>query len=405
MSDWPRVRVLLMLVGVLSTLGCEGLGRELVDELPGGALNSCGLPVPCSSIDSNVEPIAGLPPSPTAGPSCPDPYARAHLGTQSVAALNCLRWELPAEGELIMANVQLTQVELVITAARPARVTFEGARLASTRIELRGPVSLRFVAASTLENVHVIDATDAIPSLSLVESEARGLVLGGDEETFDGEMIATRSRVAQTKLLVSHLTLENTAIDQAEVAAERLVAHTIEGKGLRLQVERGALAGASISAVRVERCGSLLITSSALSAFWLAPCREPLRIDRTSLKEGAAAGRIESKDTSWRRTMFAGGLATELEAWLGVIAESSFCGGTQRVATSGRTHCNECGVLGASAGLLMCKPSELGDANAAVDATPSEDASRPEEPSNNPSCPALDALPACMPSPIDEFPF
>lgn len=396
MSACPSIGVLLGFAGALSTFGCEGIGRELVDELPEGELaESCDLPAPCSPIDSQVEPLAGVPPSPATSFPCADPYARSHLGDRSIDALNCLHWQLPVEGELTLPNVQTSNVELVISAEQPARVTFEGARLSATRIELRGPVSLRFVAASVLTDVHVLDSTGATPSLSLVESEARGLVLGGDEDRFAGEMIATRSRVVQAKLLVSDLTLENTLVHQTHVAAQRLVAHAIEGNGLRLQVGRAAIARADIAEVRVERCGSLQLTSSLVNSFWIAPCDEPLRVDRTNLKEGAVAGRIESKLTSWRRTMFAGGLDTELEAWLGSIVESSFCAGTRRVASTARTRCNECGALGASAGQLMCQPSVLGNA----------DPAEQEAEANNPSCPALDALPACMPSPIDEFPF
>jgi hypothetical protein len=384
-------RAIIALSAALSALGCDGVGRELVGELGRGhSAGSCLHTVACLLPDSPPA-IRGVPPSPASSAACVDPRANVREGALLDGAVHCVRWNLAlgAERAVEQRALDVSNAEIVISAEQPVRLTILGSSLRAARIELRGPIALRFAEQSVLYDVQVIDATSAEPSVELLDSEARRFVVAGDEDVFDGRTVVTRSRLVDAKIMARDLTLENTLFRSMEAATERLVAHSLKGEELKLEVERGAIANSNLTRFSLLRCGSLQVTSSELYDVSLTACREPLRVDRTDLLRGAVAGRIESKISGWKRISFGASADTELEFWQSSLIESALCGGTRRVALQGKVVCNLC-EGSAPLAPLACH-------------IPDEQESQLEW--ANPACLAIDTAAACMPLPQDEYPF
>lgn len=391
-SWWLRASMLALLV-----MGCDGVGRELVDEARSQERElMCVASPPCAKIVDWVPPARVLPSTPARTAACRSPESKLVEGAGDLSELSCARWSLPLSATpRVLRGLALHEVELSISAEQPAHITLAASTLSATRIALRGPIALHIREDTVLDNVQIVDLGEAAPTLELVESNARGLLVSGTHGAFAGRVVVTRSTLSRAQLFARELTIEDTVLSSIDIASDVLIALGVYGQTLNLELVRGSIASSELEGFRVHRCDTLHVRSSTLTAVSLAPCREPLRLNRCDVFGGAAAGRIESKLTMWSGVSFGVDHHTELELWSGSFKANTLCGSTERVALAAEAHCNECESLSAAALQGACRArdsEEPADAGAA----PFADA--------NPRCPALDLAPPCAPEPVDEYP-
>lgn len=384
--------IVLALGAGLPVLGCDGLGRKIVDRFPEreplGA--GCGVPVQCAA-PLTAMPRRPLSPAMSALEGCPQPLAES-LGLAE-ADQSCTRVTMRSvSAPALVRGAVLRNAELIV---ERGDAELAGVALRDVVVQLRAGSRLRIVEGSQLERVRVLSAAEPGARFELVESDATELTLAGEQGSFRGTSFVTRSELHGATLTVDDLSIENTRLTDVAIVALRFASLAAEGRGIQLDVERGSIAAGTLDELNVVRCGSLQIASCSLADLSLMPCAEPLRISHSRVTRGFAAGAIQSKLTVFSELAFGAGFDTSLELWRGTLTRSTLCEGVREVAFSSKVTCNVCPEQVAPVAPFACWSGER-------DADVREEM---EIAAYDPDCTALDVALPCDPPLADGFPF
>ena len=413
----PNARPLLLFGALAWITACDGFGHEIVGVYPVGHSREgiCNVvAAPCTPVTAFL-PLAPRPAPTLLGGSCADPGKMCDVSTLPATLNQCeLVWPLNAGVNNQLTELQCAHVtfavqdgvanarlehliiantELELTASSPVTVEFAHATLLSTRITLRGPITLRFSEDSGLSDTQIADQSPAGASLELRESTL------SDFAAIDlrGMAHVERSRLTDTQLFARQVELENTAIQRVGIKADQLFAAELAGAQLTLEIGDGVLSAVDVDLLKLQRCDTLLITNSVSYGSLLGACTDRLRVDRSSFGKGTAQGPIESHITIWDQMTFGPGAPASLESWNDSLSNSRLCSTLTRLTLSEPTTltCNECDELGAAAADRLCAPPLI-----------SELAMSPESIiQHNSMCPALGHLATCNPAPTNPNPF
>jgi hypothetical protein len=421
---WRAARAArLWLALVLPVLGCEGIGLPVVGTRGPGAGQVFMCPVQGPVCES--DPGTAAPLTPPLNPqldldACGGVTAQCgEVGRVDRCTLRstlrqdearghgflCARAEFTVAPDATLVRfreLSLERAELVISSDHPVTVEIERALSLASRIELRGPITLRFLANGRLSETRVFESVQLdVPgaaaqrgaALELIESSASKLVVG---ELRD-RIAVIRSRLDQTQLFADDVLLDTSSVDSVTVVARELYAVQVQGRALSLQAARSAMSELTLAKLDVQRCESMLIAGSRVAGSSFGACLDRLRIDRSLVSDTVIAGNVEGNLVTWNTTTFGVGPGpAAVEIWGGSMVNNRLCGATTRVALADVTTylCNICDQLGPPAEQNLCVAMDvLGE---------------PTSNPGNPFCPALDNLPAlleCAPPVLNENPF
>lgn len=428
MTSVPCVLALLVLVG------CDGVGRALVDEIAdrGGGSLMCSDESPlCENVVSVVPPAvpptavplglescastsAVCPATPTeAGSTALASYPDAQSCTLSLSMpagdFSALRRAsctvltlLPTQPASVvrLSDVYIEHTSLSIKSDVPVVVELVRSRLVGTHVTLSGPVTLRMVAESSVLDVWLQQQPSASgtgdASFELIEGRAQRLTVG----QLEGHVDITRSVLMDSKLWANDIVLEGLSFQNVFAAAPSFDAVQLNGNGLTLQVDRGTLSHVEGAGIDVQRCRAVLVSGSRLSKSTFAACSDKLRVDYSLVTDSMLVGPVESNIGTWIQNAFGvGGAATDFEQWGGSQLSSRWCPGVTRVSFAKVTtlECNVCDQLPAPE-TKLCPALPFNEDNPPPKLFVED----------NPRCPALVDVamsPICSPPVRNELPF
>lgn len=430
-SNASRALSLFVLAGLV---GCDGIGRAIVDELgePKGLPPMCSdespecdntiatvpatlppvsVPLGLESCASTSSPCTATPMEPGSTASVSYPNAQSctlelampagdfsALRRASCTVLSLL--PVPPASLVRMSDVSIEQTLLTLKSDVPVVVELVRSRLVGTRVTLVGPVTLRMVGESSLQDVWVQQqpwtSGAGAASFELIEGRAQRLTVG----QLEGHVDVTRSVLLDSQLWANDIVLEGTSIARVFAAAESFDAVELNGSTLTLQVGRGTLSHVEASEIDVQRCRSMLVSGSRVSKSKFAACTEKLRVDYTMVANSMLLGSIESNIGTWIQNAFGvGGAATDFEQWGGSQLSSRYCPGVSRVSFAEVTtlECNVCDQLPAPE-TKLCPALPFNEDNPPPKILAGD----------NPRCPMLADVamsPPCSPAVRNELPF
>jgi hypothetical protein len=305
----------------------------------------------------------------------------------------------PGSRTLALAGLEVSTSTLLLEASEATTYVFSNAVLNHVALAVHGPIELRFIGQSTLDDVS-ISSDDAVDVL-LSESVARSL----NVLTSNGSLRVQRSSLTDSQLFTSSVTLETVVLSSLVVSAPRVVGIELKGKGLQLDASDASFSELEVEELALRRCDHALFVNARLTSPSFARCSDRLRTDSSAIDRGRVFGHVESHDTLFSNTHFgAAGIDTEVELWGGTLLSNIFCAKVQRMtfAQLSSVTCTDCTELPDS-DLRLCS-GEIPDAGVLGDAN------SPGAPVNggtagNASCSVLDGLvPYCQPRPRDTSP-
>jgi hypothetical protein len=321
---------------------------------------------------------------------------------QTLGPLSCVALQLlpVASAKLVrLTNIVITDSTLTLASETPVVVELRRSSLTGTRVTLRGPVTLRMVDQSSLQDVWMLEepAANGIAgaSFELVESRAQRLTVG----TLTGRVRMLRSQVSDSKLWADHVALETVSLANISVVSPEFDGVELKGRALTLQVGRATLSEIELATMNVQRCESMLIVSSRISRSTFAACADKLRLDFTAVSESLLVGAIESSSGTWSNNAFGvGGATTDVELWGDLQLSNRYCAGITRISFSRvmTLACNVCDELPTPEQRLC--PARMPSA---------DDPPSSVVPADNPLCPILAellTLPVCSPPVRNENP-
>lgn len=391
MSSQRRILrfVALRSVGILclacvlqNSMGCEGVGRPLVDSTTGGRDSNpmsamCPESPECLPAEISRRPRAKIRKGPIDLDTC------ATMGVSVIAAprIECaeVAWSEADLSESIPPGLVLSNSNLTISVTRPTTLTLDTAELTNVWLSLRGPVKLRLGAQSTLSRVHVeLFHEQGSPSLEVGDTSLTSVAIEGARESSMASATFTRARLSNVELSLPQTQLRSVWATQLIVDGPELDVVDLEASETDLTFDRATLAASSLTSTRILRCGSLSLARSSLEGSSLVACSDgPARVYDSSIIESLVDGAIDSDMSMWSAVIFGGREATELNAWDSLFGSVSFCAKTFDLRFAGLS----------SIACSVCEGREESAVSCERD--------RDKVQSEGNRCPALEALEVC----------
>lgn len=363
----------LLLLALVSLLGCEGMGRELVGRRPGPEMleeaecppTSCAVP----DVPSDLAPAlhTNSVDFDACGGLVDDCDAGSVTAAGASARRGCFRvWTLDEQvGEALerqafhcsaltaigtggaqrvsAQGVTLTSTNLSFESAEPATFELRRANLVDVRILLQGPIAIHFID-STLQDVRFELAPDA--QVEVERGYANGLMVSGEGASRMGTVTLRRTRFDQSHLRAATLRLESVVAYESDFDASVFQATDLTWGNGRLSTMDGLLSSAFLSKISVKKCEALTFIGSGVYDSELAPCEGPLRLYKTTVEGSTLDGPIQADSSILQYNRFGAQSATDLIAWDTQIVMSALCD-EQRSLVLGEksavscTHCNK----------------------------------------------------------------
>jgi hypothetical protein len=349
------------------------IGDPLVDRLSprqGGTIPaaSCQVPQPCGEIPALAlvfsEPKAlkwqGCPLK-CEGSSSEPPTSNAPLSLDCIpveplheldADLSCVTKRftasatapvLAAGADVIADHFRWKTSNVVIEAEVPIEIAISDAELSDTRVDLLGPITLRFEEGTKLSSV-TISSTSESARVVFDRVDPYGLIVGDAAQPFAGHMEARHSSMNGASAVVESMELDSVMIEEGFISARDLVSNDGALEGVTLDVGRATFAPTTLLGVAIAKCDTLSFFASKLENVLVPRCSgEPTRIYATNVRGGQIDGRISGDTSGFEGVQLGVSDPTELELWGVKVAASTFCDHIDGVKVSyNAVTCSDC---------------------------------------------------------------
>lgn len=334
-----------MAVAVSWAIGCDGVGRGLVDTTTAAPRREADLtcrdtPTCAGPAAAWVSPRANLREFPELcqlAPSRTIEPDRLLAGS----SCECERWRIELgdrQDPAILRDLTMKDCTLEIAATRPAGIRLEKLQADSLSLMLDGPVELTIADQTSLDSTSVSATSTGTPAhLALVEVAAQDLDVAG----VDANLVRTslqRSRVQATSLTMESVLLEDVMLESGSLVGIDARFHTVE-----IATELGSLSGSGGSHLVLSNCDAFLIADSELEQSQLHACQTVLRLYDSTIDSSVLNGAVESDGSDIRGTRLGLGGAARLTAWATAIFGTVFCSETAALRLGSATiKCSAC---------------------------------------------------------------
>jgi hypothetical protein len=278
---------------------------------------------------------------------------------------------------------------LVFRSDHPVAIELPRAVIAHTRIELVGPVTLRFSEDASLAGVDV-QTVDPRATIDLTESRALDLRASGATGRFEGTLRFTRSRLDVVKLVTRDFEVRSAHASQLSVKAQSANVIELDGDELTLELQEGVLSYLEVKNLLFQGCGAVLFADSRLYDSTLLPCTQPLRLHATFVGGSAIVGQVEAVGSDFVTVTMGSGADTALEVWEGSVLDARVCPQTRKLALgTDSVACVACEAPVQETPGVLCTAAPENYLSAEL----------------NPYCLALESATQCMPAVRNERPF
>jgi len=344
-------------------LGCNGVGRPLIDREPPAKLGKFGMPE-CSDVavceDDSVplpEPAGLRKVEPVALDRCgatiascdmqqPDP---THGDTQRVKActlqveqvakatlaLSQRRFECTSlhldlgdeGGVLAIDQLQVIASNLSVTSKVPLSIIFTRSLFDDVWFEVDGPISLHFDDTDDLASTRlVLGGADSASSIELRESRATFLTVSTADERHEGSLRATRMALSGAQIQASSVTLESVYAEHTAIIAERLQVADADFYDAAIEANQAVISAATLNASYLAACGETTLAGSTVQSSRLVSCESgQLRVYGSTVVDSAVDGSVQGDQARFLRTRFGAFETTEVTGWDSKVSHSNFC--------------------------------------------------------------------------------
>lgn len=365
-------RIAALLAALALCSACR-IGDPLVDRLSppqGGTIpaSACQIPQPC---DAPVQiALTFNEPKPLKWQGCPlkcegsssgQPTGNAPLSLDCIPVeplhdldtdLSCVTKHftasatapvLAAGADVIADHVEWKTSNVVIETDVPIEIVISDAEISDTRVDLVGPITLRFQDGTKLSSVS-ISSTSESARVVFDKVDPYGLIVGDAAQPFAGHMEARHSSMNSASAVVESMELDSVMIKEGFLSARDLVSNDGALKGVTLDVGHATFAPTTLLGVAITKCGSLSFFGSALQGVLVPRCSgEPTRIYATNVGGGQIDGRISGDTSSFEGVLLGVSEPTELDLWGVKVSSGTFCDRIESVKVSyNAVTCSDC---------------------------------------------------------------
>jgi hypothetical protein len=284
-----------ILGALLLLLGCEGIGRPIVQEFGVKSPRSpeCRRPRPKCETPGPVSVLSDAPRDMELA-ACGDPTENSELGY-------CELRLAPQPGSLSLSGMKLVHVRIVLAAGQ---------------------------------------------QLTLAESELVDVAILGEELSAAGragEAFISHSKVQGLNLGVGHLQLLSSEIESSRIDARQLIGDDVVFTRTDMTVNEARLAAIDLRRSALRGCaGGVLIAGSKVLRSQLL-CEGTLQIYTTPVDLSVIDGDVEAHAAAFADGSFGVEHSTSLTSWVGSLDNMVFCGQAESVHVSGGlVECVDC---------------------------------------------------------------
>jgi hypothetical protein len=304
-------RFLFCFLVCATTLGADcRLGYQVVDEVSSGGVALGCEPKDCSFVKT---PWFELPVFADASVCVPD---------------SCP--SLPLESLTSPTEIEASRV--VFATEVPVEITLSAVSLKNVLLDLSGPVTLRLIGGSSLQDVFATLSgstadLQSAPRVYIEEGELRRVTIQGLANGAPaGSVELVRDFAQSISFSVETISVQSCELARVRLSSGELMVIDTELSVAELSLDHGFMASVGASDLRTTHCGDLTTAQVSVSgdASEIGPC-DFLRFQASSIKNGLLDGVVHAESSSIEDTLIGMRVPTNLDAWSGRVDRARFC--------------------------------------------------------------------------------
>lgn len=343
-----RTRALLI---ALACAACH-VGNPLVDEFDpdeGIPKIQCNLPPLCvpwvlgqEPPDHSAEAVSLKPCMKLCGfgdieqDGCPQEQKVTSLPTTAVC--KDLEPKLMPGEEQRWDGIDWQDVNLVLRADKPLRVSWVGGRLQHVYIELHGPIELYMEQLEVFEDVRLqAEATPAgKPYIELADMGGKTVSVGTKDNSFAGNIKLRAVQLNDLDLRADSLTIENSLLELAGLRADSLMLTDVTMHAGLIDAKNARMSVFVVQDAQVELCGDVRLVAGTLVRSTVKACPDSLlRIYNCTVGSASLDGAFELDDTTLEYVAVGVNESTRVLAYDSRVSSTAVCEKTELLAMGG----------------------------------------------------------------------
>ncbi|HET8939341.1 MAG TPA: hypothetical protein VFN67_38110 [Polyangiales bacterium] len=281
----------------------------------------------------------------------------------------------PDEDELILNELEWSEVNLELHAEKPTTLTMSGGMVESVYLALHGPIALHVERMHRVNDLRIRGEATAsgAPSVNMDEFLVEMLSIGSAEADFPGSVQVHALQLSDADIRAQRVVIESASIEHA-----RLRADTINAADLTLKLALVETSNALWSSYGVEDsflrfCGDARLIDGSLTRVGVNACLEsPLRVYASLVSSSTVDGGFELDDVSLNNSRLAKNEQTRVLAFQTHVMSSVLCEGVEEFALDPTSDlkCSDCADPQGEQALCMLKIDGVSDDERARDPLP-----------------------------------
>jgi hypothetical protein len=251
------------------------------------------------------------------------------------------------DSELNWSGMDWEDVNLVLRADRPLRVSWSGGRLQHVYIELHGPIELLMEQLELFEDVRFqAEASPAgKPFIEVADIGGKTLSLGTEDKPLAGSIKLRAVQLEDLDIRADSLIVENTLLKDASLRADNLTLTDVSLHGGLIDAQNARMSVFVVDDAQLNFCGDARLVAGSVVRSNVKACSEAvLRVYNSTLGSCSVDGSYELDDTSVENVALGVNDATRVVAYDSSVSSTATCSNVGLLALgSGSTlKCSDC---------------------------------------------------------------
>lgn len=243
---------------------------------------------------------------------------------------------------VFLDDARWSERDIAIASDEPIEIVLTDSRVSGVRIDLAGPITLRFTGGTTVRGAQISSASrDSRVAFDHVM--AQELTVGDAEHPFAGALEAKHTTFDQPSMNVESASFDSAVLVHGFFASSALTSRDGSFEDMVLALGSALFAPAQLHTVEITRCDELTFFGSRLTEARVPACTgEATRIYTSTLAKVELDGAIRADSSTMESVHFGQRAPTSLELWATDVRTSAFCDHVEDAAIEGDASCNAC---------------------------------------------------------------
>ncbi|HET8937637.1 MAG TPA: hypothetical protein VFN67_29540 [Polyangiales bacterium] len=251
------------------------------------------------------------------------------------------------DSELSWSGMDWQDVNLVLRADRPLRVSWHGGRLQHVYIELHGPIELHMDQFELFEDVRFqAEASPAgKPFIEVADVEGKTLSLGTEDKPLAGTFKLRAVHIGDLDIRADSLIIENTLVEKASIRADSLTLTDVTLHGGLIDAKNARMSVFDVDDATLEFCGDARLVAGSIVRSNVKACPESvLRVYNSKFGSCSVDGSYELDDTSVEYVALGVNDATRVVAYDSRVSSTAACSnlGLMALGAGSTLKCSGC---------------------------------------------------------------